>query len=205
MGLFALPFRQVEGFARSLMLLLGLERQVTLPSYSQICRRQKELSVRIRKGDQRRVEVGGERLHLVVDSTGLKVYGEEEWKVRQHEVSRRRPSWHKLHVLVDESTNEVLAVSLNGKEVDDAEEVPELLSQIGEPVERLNGDGAYDKVKVYEVLRRRYMLPSIPPRADAVYWTDEVGNVLEHPRNDALKVIHEQRRVEWKRRSGYHR
>lgn len=203
-SLFALPFRQVEGFARSLVLLLGLERQVAIPSYTQLCRRQKVLSVRIREEDRRRVAAGGGQLHLVVDSTGLKVYGEGEWKVRQHGVSKRR-SWRKLHVMVDESTNEILAVSLSAKEVDDAEEVPELLSQIEEPVERLGGDGAYDKVKVYEVLRRRNIRPIIPPRADAVYWTDEAGNVLEHPRNDALKVIHEQGRAEWKRRSGYHR
>src|SRR4029453_18877154 len=45
----------------------------------------------------------GEPVHLVVDTTGLKVYGEGEWKVRQHGWTRRR-RWVKVHLGVDAAT-----------------------------------------------------------------------------------------------------
>ena len=115
---FKLALGQLEGFASSLMTLLKLDLQV--PDYSgpprgQICRRQKELCVPV--GFQKRLL--SESLHLVIDSSGLKIYGEGEWKVRQHGVSKRR-TWRKIHLAVDEKTGQILAQRLSIKESDDA-------------------------------------------------------------------------------------
>jgi Transposase DDE domain len=202
--LFRLGFRQTEGFARSLMLMLEMSGELAVPSYSQLCRRQKTLKVSIRAKDRRRLEQGGEKLHIVVDSTGLKVYGEGEWKVRQHGIGKRR-TWRKLHLAVNESNNDLLAVKLTTNSVDDAEVVPDLLQQIDEPVDKFGGDGAYDKVKVYDELHERKIEPIIPPREDAAHWTDKEGNDLDHPRNEALNIIEDVGKAEWKKRSGYHR
>ena len=87
-AVYGLPFRQLEGFANSLLELMGLCLRV--PCYTQICRRGKGLQVDLAAPKRQ----GG--LYLVIDSTGLKVYGEGEWKVRKHGYSKRR-SWRKLH------------------------------------------------------------------------------------------------------------
>ena len=203
-SLFKLGFRQTEGFARSVVLMLELSDKLSVPCYTQICRRQKELKVSIRPKYRKMVERGGQPLHIVVDSTGLKVYGEGEWKVRQHGVGKRR-TWRKLHLAVDEANNDLLAVELTTNAVDDAEMVPSLLKQVEEPVDKFGGDGAYDKKKVYDELDEREIEPIIPPREDAAYWTDEEGNDLEHPRNKALEMIDDVGKAEWKKQSGYHR
>lgn len=203
-SLFRLGFRQTEGFARSLMLMLEMGGKLAVPSFSQLCRRQQALNVFIRPKERWRLEKGGEHLHIVVDSTGLKVYGEGEWKVRQHGVGKRR-TWRKLHLAVNEGNNDLLAVELTTNAVDDAEVVPELLEQVEGTVGKFGGDGAYDKRKVYDELEERKIAPIIPPREDAAYWTDEEGNDLEHPRNKALEIIDDLGRPEWKRQSGYHR
>lgn len=203
-SLFRLALRQTEGFARSVMLMLELADKISVPSYSQVCRRQKQLKVAIRPKYRKLVEGGGQPLHIVVDSTGLKVYGEGEWKVRQHGVGKRR-TWRKLHLGVDEANNDLVAVVLTTNSVDDAEVVADLLEQMEEPVDKLGGDGAYDKSKVYEELDGQGIEPIIPPREDAVYWTDGEGKDLDHPRNRALKTIDDVGRPEWKKQSGYHR
>ena len=203
-SLFRLGFRQAEGFARSLVLMLELNENLAAPSYSQTCRRQKALKISVRAKDRRRLEAGGEKLHIVVDSTGLKVYGEGEWKVRQHGIGKRR-TWRKLHLAVNEGNNDLLAVELTTNGVDDAEVVPDLLEQVEEPVGKFGGDGAYDKAKVYDELEGGNIKPIIPPREDAAYWEDGDGNLLAHPRNEALKAIDGVGRAEWKKRSGYHR
>jgi hypothetical protein len=201
-SLFRLAFRQTEGFARSIMLMLEMEIQV--PSYTQLCRRQSGIKVSVRAQDRQKIQEGAQGLHIVVDSTGLKVYGEGEWKVRQHGVGKRR-TWRKLHLALNEANNDLLAVELTTNSVDDAEMVKPLLKQIPEPIDSFGGDGAYDKVKVYDELEERKIKPIIPPREDAAIWTDEQGKILQHPRNDALRVIDKIGRTEWKKQSGYHR
>ena len=103
-------------------------------------------------------------MHLVVDSTGLKVYGEGEWKVRQHGWTKRR-TWRKLHVGVHEATGEVVAQTLTSNRIDDASQVAPLLTQVDEAVGAVGGDGAYDKQKVFDALATPPSSPSIQPFA----------------------------------------
>jgi len=91
-SIYSLTFRGVEGFLASLLKLL--KASVKAPHYSLICKRQRHLVVDLPKGIRKT-----ENLHLVVDSTGLKVFGEGEWKVRQHgSHPLKKRLWRKFHL-----------------------------------------------------------------------------------------------------------
>jgi len=124
--------------------------------------------------------------------------------VKKHGADKRR-TWRKLHLAVDEATNELHAVELTTNAVSDADMVEPLVADIAYPIARLGGDGAYDQVKVYDELETRGIEPVIPPRSNAVIWTDEAGADLIHPRNKALMQIECVGLAEWKRQIGYHR
>lgn len=185
--------RQTEGFMVSLFQLMRVDLPV--PDHSTVSRRLGKLSIPLPV-----VEGAGSR-HVVVDSTGVKVYGEGEWKVRQHGYSKRR-TWLKLHLGVDESTGEILAAVVSTHNVSDDEVLGELLDGIDGEIEAVSADGAYDKRKCYDAIAERGAQASIPPREDAQYW-DKEGET--HARNQTLNRIEAVGRAEWKRESGYHR
>ena len=149
-----LPLRQTEGFVASIWALMGLN--LLVPDHSTLSRRQAGLAV------ARPPQRGREPIHLVVDSTGLKVYGEGEWKVRQHGWNKRR-TWRKLHLGVNEATGEIIAQTLTPASQDDASQVEPLLGQVQAPVKALGGDGAYDKRKVFDRLAAPEQEPPIQP------------------------------------------
>lgn len=196
-AVFRLAFRQTQGLIQSLLAVMKMELQV--PSYTQLCRRQARINAFTPPG-----ESPAEPIYIVLDSTGLKVYGEGEWKVKKHGADKRR-TWRKLHLAIDEATNEVHAVELTTNAISDADMAGPLVTNITCPVARLSGDGAYDQVKVYDELAVRRIEPVIPPRSNAVIWTDETGNDLIHARNEALMQIDCVGLAEWKRQIGYHR
>ncbi|MEL6385576.1 MAG: IS5 family transposase [Cyanobacteria bacterium J06626_18] len=185
--------RQTEGFMASLFQLMPVDLPV--PDHSTVSRRLGKLSIPLPV-----VEGSGAR-HVVVDSTGIKVYGEGEWKVRQHGYSKRR-TWRKLHLGVDESTGEILAAVVSTNNVSDDEAFGELMDSIEGEIEVVSADGAYDKRKCYDAIADRGAQAQIPPREDAQYWGEEGER---HARNQALQRIAAVGRAEWKRESGYHR
>ena len=195
-AVFRLAFRQTQGLIQSILAIMKMELQV--PSYSQLCRRQARINAFTPPTSP------SEPLYIVLDSTGLKVYGEGEWKVKKHGADKRR-TWRKLHLAMDEATNQVHAVELTTNAISDADMVKPLVTNITYPIGRLSGDGAYDQVKVYDALEMRQIEPVIPPRSNAVIWTDEAGNDLAHARNEALMQIECVGLAEWKRQIGYHR
>lgn len=201
-AVFSLALRQSEGFVTSLIELMQLRDEdgevLRAPNYSTLSRRQGTLKIDLAPSRSR------EALHLVADSTGLKVYGEGEWKVRQHGWSKRR-TWRKLHLGLDEKTGEIHACVLTTNSIDDAEMVGSLLDEVEEEVDRFGADGAYDKRKAYEELIDREIDPVIPPRRDAVIWQHGNCKGPRHPRDEALRYIRRHGRKKWKRESGYHR
>jgi hypothetical protein len=195
-SVFHLTLRATEGFLRSLFRLMELELPV--PDYTTLCKRAKGLAVSL-------LQKAAGPLHLVLDSTGLKVFGEGEWKVRQHGYTKRR-TWRKLHLSVDSATQEIQGVVLSEASLDDAGAVPDLLDQSTESVEQVGGDGAYDKRKVYEDCGSRGIKRVlIPPRKDAPIW--QHGNCAGPPlvRDENLRRIRKVGRKRWKEESGYHR
>lgn len=200
-AILGLPYRQTQGFVRSLFRLMNLDLQV--PSYSQTSRRSVGLEVDIR------IQNPTGPIHLVMDSTGLKVYGEGEWKVRKHGVSKRR-TWRKLHLALDEKTGMIHAGTLTENDKDDASQLEPVLAQIEVAIDKFSGDGAYDKSKVWDILYQAGIEGVIPPQRNAVLWNDKNGTLKEHDRNKILLEIaqyddYEQGRKQWKEDSGYHR
>ena len=193
-AVFHLPLRAAQGLGQSIFELMGLGLDV--PHYSTLSRRAADLKV-----DLSRKSKGP--LHLVLDSTGLKVYGEGEWKVRKHGSSKRR-TWRKLHLAIDAESHEIQAVMVTEAKVDDAEMVDHLLEPIDREVASAAADGAYDKRKVYRVLAPRVARILIPPRSNAKIWKH--GNAAGPPlaRDENLRQIRRVGRKAWKRESGYH-
>lgn len=197
-AVFKLPYRQLQGFAISLIKIMGLE--IEIPSYTQICRRAEGLEIDIE------VPRSKAPIYLVIDSTGLKVYGEGEWETRKHGIGKRR-TWRKLHLGVDEKTGLVHAQILtgNGKGAGDAQQVEEMLGQVESPIDKFSGDGAYDTYEIWELLKERGIEGIIPPQENAIYWVDEFDGLLDLGRNKILEKIEEIGRAEWKKNSCYHR
>ena len=151
-----LPLRALQGFAQSLSKLAYPDLRV--PNYTTLSRRAQSLHVvlpRLRSGAP---------MHLVVDSTGLKVYGEGEWKVRMHGYSKRR-TWRKVHLAMDANTGMVQAVLMSSADIDDASVLLDLLAQIPPEIviETVGADGAYDTKKCHELIEERGATPSIHP------------------------------------------
>ena len=186
-----LGLRQIEGMLGSIAHLLGID--IKIPDHTTFSRRGDGLTI-LKKPAER-----DEPLHLLIDSTGLKMYGEGEWLEEKHgKRSRRR--WRKLHLAIAANSHEVVAVELTTDEVGDVTTVPDLLDQIDGAVASVTGDGAYDADVVYDEITRRHPEADviIPPRSTAVM--SESGTT----RRDAhLRTIERHGRVEWQRRSGY--
>ncbi len=188
--LFCLPYRATEGLMKSLMRLNGLDLPV--PDHTPMSRRAARLAVKIprppRKGP----------VHVVVDSTGLKIFGEGEWKVRRHGVGKRR-TWRKIHLAVDETEKDIIGIEVTNTEWGDSEVFPDLLAQVDGEVAQVSADGAYDTEGCHRSIAERGAKATIPPRDGAVPWGDG------HPRDTLLQQIATHGRDGWKEGSGYHR
>ena len=136
--LFRLSLRMVTGFVQSLIMLYGLTW--TAPDYSTICRRQKHIDIAISH------QKSCDGLYLIVDSTGLKILGEGEWKRKKHQPEYRR-QWRKLHIGIDAKTLQIRAVQLTTNNVSDSQVLGDLLDQIpqDERVDSVYTDGAEER------------------------------------------------------------
>ena len=144
----------------------------------------------------------GDVKHIVVDSTGLKVFGEGEWKVREHGYSKRR-RWRKLHLAVDVDGQSLVAAAVTSNDFHDSELLEDLLEQIPEETERVSADGGYDTRESYEAVLSRGAKPFIVPRRNAVI--EQHGNCTHPPliRDEHLRWIRKRGRRHWKFNSGY--
>lgn len=193
---FHLTNRGVEGFVRSVFAMLNIHLPV--PDHSTLSKRAKTLKVRLPK------KTNGS-MNLVLDSTGLKIYGEGEWKVRKHGYSKHR-TWRKLHVGANPENGEIQVVVLTQNSVSDDAVVKDMLAQIEQTLLSCAADGAYDKRKVYDALNEHSPNVEIliPPRKNAHIW--QHGNSKEErlKRDENLRYIRKHGRSQWKDDSGYH-
>lgn len=191
---FGQKLRQTEGFVRSLFTLLRLPCQV--PDASTLCRRGKHVRVKLPQRQR-------ESVTLVVDSTGLKVFGEGEWKVRQHGYSKRR-TWKKFHLGITPD-GEIRVTELTANSVADHETTPGLLAQETAAIEALAGDGSFDKRDVCDLCQQRGVQRIlIPPRRGAKIWQHGNAHAPPHPRDENLRHIRRTSRKRWKEAVGYH-
>lgn len=190
--LFQLPYRQTEGLGKSLAELM--EVSLDIPDYSSLSKRASQLGILL---DVRK-HTGS--IDVVVDSTGLKVFGEGEWKMRKHGKSKRR-TWRKLHLAVNPDTQEIVAETMTENSCDDAGQTDDLLDQVKAKVGKFYGDGAYDQRKTYKTLKNRRIKPIIPPRRNAKI--SRRGS--RQSRDVAIREIRRRGRRQWKERVGYHR
>lgn len=200
---YRLPFRAVEGFLASLAKLSKIDLKV--PDYTTISKRQKHLTVSLPKGIRK-----NEGLHLVIDSTGLKVFGEGEWKVRQHGYVKKR-LWRKLHLAINSQTQMIEECELTELGVQDCEGFSCLIDAIKDPIEKVIGDGAYDRFSCYEAIEKRGGVGIFPPQHNAVTSEERTANKKKASpkavakRDKAIKDIRYLGREEWKHQVGYHR
>jgi hypothetical protein len=194
-AVFRLALRQTEGLIGSILQLLGLD--LSVPDHSTLSRRAETLEVP-------RPRSGSEPVHLLVDSTGLKLGGPGEWLVEKHG-GRTRRAWRKLHLGVDAGTGRIEAVELTGHETDDGSRVGPLLDQLDGAVASFTGDGAYDRDDVYGAVAERHPEAAVivPPRRDAV--PSEAAETAPTQRDGHLRCIAEHGRMRWQKTSGYNR
>jgi hypothetical protein len=197
---FRLAFRQTEGLIGSIIGLLGLTLRV--PDHTTLSRRAANLEV---PRSQR--HLGGCNdgpIHLLVDSTGLKLCDAGEWLVEKHGAKTRR-AWRKLHIGVDAGTGQIMASTLTTKEVDDGAQVGPLLDQVTGSLASFTADGAYDQDGVYAAVADRHPDAAVivPPRATAV--PSEVADTAPTQRDGHLRCIAKTGRMGWQTSSGYNR
>jgi hypothetical protein len=188
---YQLPLRSTQGLVSSVLRLLCSD--LPSPHYSTLSRRAASLEVklpRLNKGP----------LHLAIDSTGMKVYGEGEWKMRLHGKERRR-TWRKLHLCIDHTTHEVVSLSMTDKDVLDRVEMPHLLKTVEGQIREVLGDGAYDFEVCHRAIRERSARAVIPPKKGARV------RAIPHfkDRDEAVVRSRQVGKDQWKQESGYHR
>jgi IS5 family transposase len=191
-----LPLRATQGLMLSVIKLLDIK--LAVPDYTTLCRRRRSLEVALPRRKKQ------EPLHMVIDSTGIKVYGEGEWKVRQHGYTRRR-TWRKLHIAVDEATREFVAVVVSTNSFKDSQLLPDLLAQVDDEISQVSADGAYDSRNCYDLIRERKAGAAIPPQKRAHIWQHGNSKAERHIRDENLRRIRRVGRAAWKRESNYHR
>ncbi|CAO3363617.1 IS5 family transposase [Azospirillum palustre] len=193
---FGRPWRQTEGLLGSLMRLLGLDLPV--PDHTTFSRRSTDLAVA-----SALVRTDGP-VTVVIDSTGLKVFGRGERHLEKHGGTARR-CWRKLHLAVDPATGEILASALTGNEEGDASLVGPLLDQVTGPIGAVLADGAYDGEPVYRAVAERAPDAEviIAPRSTAVP-SDTAGSAPSQ-RDRHIQRIVERGRRGWQRAVQYGR
>jgi hypothetical protein len=192
-AVFRLALRQTEGLIGSILRLLGVD--LAVPDHSTLSRRAETLEVP-------RPRCGRAPVHLLVDSTGLRLCGPGEWLEEKHGTKRRR-AWRKLHLATDADTGHIVASVLTDKDADDGSQVGPLLDRIDGPVASFTGDGAFDRKDVYAEVTARHPGAAVivPPRSGAV--PSDTAEAAPTQRDLHLRCIAERGRMGWQEASGY--
>lgn len=195
-SIFGLAGRQAQGFVESVFELMQINLPV--PDHSTVSRRLGRLQIQLPVKPKKSAR------HLVVDSTGVKVYGEGEWKTRQHGISKRR-TWRKLHLGIDETTGEIVSAVATTNDYHDSQVLGDILDGVEDHILQVSTDGAYDTKSCYEKIEQKEAKAVIPPRKNARI--QQHGNCKATPlrRDENLRAIRQMGRKKWKRESGYHR
>jgi hypothetical protein len=194
---FGLRLRQTEGFLSSVLALMGLD--LPTPDHTTLSRRARTWSPPARCGNRRSVPDGP--LHVLVDSTGLEIYGAGQWLEEKHGAKSRR-QWRKLHLALDADSGEIIAQVMTDQDAGDASQVEALLDQIDDPIGQLTGDGAYDGDPTYDAITKH--------SAGAAVVIPQRANAVERPNTDAARqrdhhiaAINADGRMQWQSATDY--
>jgi hypothetical protein len=193
---FHLALRQTEGFVASLIRVMGLG--LDTPDHTTLSRRSSNVEV------PHLAETRDGPIHLVVDSTGLKMLGDSEWHAHKHQTSNKRRAWRKLHLGIDDA-GIIVASELTESPVDDASVGVTMIEEIGVVIERFTADGAYDRRAIYVALAASGTTSIrivIPPMKTATVDARSAGSWRQ--RNEAIERISEVGRRQWRKESGAH-
>ena len=189
--------RQTCGLVASIFRLLKVDLPV--PDHSTVSRRMAGMEVGLP------IKASATARHLVVDSTGLKVYGEGEWKVRTHGTSKRR-TWRKLHLALDAGSGEVVVAAASENSISDCAVFPEIVRAVEGEIAQISADGSYDRRKVYAAMNERGIKrAAIPPRKGARIWQHGNSSKERLIRDENLRAVRKKGRAKWKREANYHR
>lgn len=193
-ALFQLPLRQTIGLLESLFSLAKLNWRV--PDISTLSLRLSQLKIMPTKA----LSTHKSAMHLLVDSTGIKLCETGDWLSKKHQVSKRQ-QWLKLHIAIDAEDLTIQSLIVTDSSTGDPQVFPALLKKISpeQKIEVIYADGAYDTKGCYQAIQQRGANAIIPPRKNAQPWKGE------HPRNQVLKAVHHLSKTSWKRLSGYHK
>ena len=197
-AVYGLPLRQTQGLMRSVAALMGID--IAVPDFSTLSRRSKGLALPSTKS---RIQTSGP-VHLVVDSTGLKVFGEGEWLENKHKTKARRKRWRKLHLGLDLVCGEIVCSDLTADDIGDPTALPDLLDQIGGPVDKFIADGAYDGAPTRDLLETRFgaiVEVIIPPPKTAV--PSPQSMLAPSVRDRHIAEIQTKGRLAWQKSTGY--
>jgi len=201
-NLFKISLRGTQGLIEGLMKLTKMD--VEIPNYSTLSRRAGKLKIALCAAP------GKEALHIVIDSTGINVYGESEWKSVKHG-SYRYQVWRKLHIAMDVKNQMILAVDYSESPRHDSSYLPTMLKEIAGEIDRVTADGAYDKKKCYRATYRRGAKLIAPPQHDAIvqrnkYKKDPALNRRDEMIKEIKKLGGKEEGLKaWKEKHDYHK
>jgi hypothetical protein len=177
----------------SVVTLMGLKLPV--PDYSTLSRRQADLEVGLR------LRTSTNARHVVVDATGLRVFGAGEWHAGKYQRTRRR-TWRKLHLGVDGASKEILAADVTESRVHDSQRLPTLLMRIADTIAQVSGDRGYDTRACYEAVLARGAVATIVPRRNARASAGADLPAWRAARDATLRAIEAEGRYGWRKSSG---
>jgi hypothetical protein len=197
--IFHQPYRQLIGLFTSLLAMMGVS--LPLPHFTTVAARARQLGKHFKKLSSKRPT------DLVFDSSGFKVYGEGEWKVRQHGKQKRR-RWKKFHIAICPESHEIILAEATELEEMDCEVMPRLIKKSPRSVKQVIGDGAFDTANCYEAAHENGIALLTPPRQGAVHWHGD--GLWEWNRNKAISEIaglggDDRAKKLWKKLRGYHK
>jgi hypothetical protein len=184
---FGRPWRQTEGMLASILHLLDVN--LPDPDHTTFSGRSVDLTVKA-------VRTATGPVNMVIDSTGLQVFGDGEWQREKHGGKGRR-TWRKLHLSADPDIGQMFASELTTTEDGHASKVGSLLDQFLGPIASVMADGAYDGYPVYRTIAGRHPVAAviIPPRSTAV--PSDTAETAPAQRDQRLRMIQEWGRCSW--------
>ena len=194
--LFKLPLRQTEGLVSSLFKMANID--LPIPDYTTLSRRASKETIKLDAYQ------GQKNIHVAIDSTGVKVYGEGEWKMRIHGKDKRR-TWRKVHISFDWESGMILEMKVTDSNVHDIKPIRDILPESAD-IKTVRGDGAYPLQEMYDLCAERGIKPIIPPRSGSALKKNPKKSPGIELRNQCIKEVWRSGGIiDWKKKSGYHK